>query len=92
MACLSQCQSHHPAAASPPAGPRHTPHLLHSTAGRSAETEASAYFREHERTSLLQRFLQPDEVAAVVAFLASPAASGINGSALRVEGGIIRHL
>lgn len=61
-------------------------------AGRSAETEATAYFTENERTSLLQRFLQPDEVAAAVAFLASAAASGINGSAMRVEGGIVRHI
>lgn len=47
---------------------------------------------ENERTSLLQRFLQPDEVAAAGAFLASAAASGINGSAMRVEGGIVRHI
>ena len=50
------------------------------------------YFKEHETTSLLQRFLDPKEIANVVAFLSSPMASGINGTAQRVEGGIVRHL
>ncbi|KAK9822853.1 hypothetical protein WJX81_004108 [Elliptochloris bilobata] len=31
--------------------------------GRSEDTEATAYFTENERTSLLQRFLQPDEAS-----------------------------
>jgi len=50
------------------------------------------YFEEHETTSLLRRFLEPREVADVAAFLCSPLASGINGTAQRVDGGIVRHL
>jgi NAD(P)-dependent dehydrogenase (short-subunit alcohol dehydrogenase family) len=61
-------------------------------AGRSHEVEAKAYFTEKEPQSLLQRFLRPEEVASVVLFLASDAASGVNGAAQRVEGGIIRHI
>ncbi|BDA51171.1 Uncharacterized oxidoreductase YvrD [Coccomyxa sp. Obi] len=60
--------------------------------GRSNEEEAKAYFTQTEPNSLLQRFLRPDEVASAVVFLGSDAASGINGSAQRVEGGIIHHL
>jgi NAD(P)-dependent dehydrogenase (short-subunit alcohol dehydrogenase family) len=50
------------------------------------------YFAEHETTSLLQRFLDPQEVANVTVFLCSPLASGINGIAQHVDGGIVRHI
>jgi hypothetical protein len=38
-------------------------------------------------SSLLQRFATTDEVAAMVAFVASPLSSATNGAALRAEGG-----
>ena len=41
-------------------------------------------------TSLLRRFETPDEIAAMVAFVCSPLASGTNGAALRVDGGVVR--
>eukprot|EP01102_Stenamoeba_stenopodia_P020080 TRINITY_DN7720_c0_g1_i1.p1 TRINITY_DN7720_c0_g1~~TRINITY_DN7720_c0_g1_i1.p1 ORF type:complete len:278 (-),score=82.75 TRINITY_DN7720_c0_g1_i1:111-944(-) len=56
------------------------------------EEGAKQYFKEHERTSLLQRFIQPKEVADIVLFLASPLAAAINGAAQKAEGGIIRHV
>ncbi|WP_353618121.1 SDR family oxidoreductase [Pseudomonas sp. ISL-88] len=46
----------------------------------------------NEPTSLIQRYATPEEVANTIVFLASEAASAINGTAQRVEGGIIRSI
>ncbi len=48
------------------------------------------FFNSVRPTSLLRRFLQPEEVARVVVFACSPAASAINGAALRAEGGVVK--
>ena len=58
--------------------------------GRPLEDVLSNYFQEHEPTSLIQRFAQVDEIADAAIFLAENGA--VNGSSLRVEGGIIRAL
>lgn len=50
------------------------------------------YFKKNEPTSLIQRFATVEEVADTVVFLASQKASAINGTAQKVEGGIIRSL
>ncbi len=55
--------------------------------------EAGAHFVKQNRpTSLIQRLLQPKEIGDAVAFVVSPKASGINGAALRVDGGIVRFI
>jgi NAD(P)-dependent dehydrogenase (short-subunit alcohol dehydrogenase family) len=48
------------------------------------------FFSTVRPSSLLKRFETPEEVAAVVAFVASTQATAINGSAVRAEGGVIR--
>lgn len=40
-------------------------------------------------TSLLQRFIEPDEIANLVTYLASPRSSAVNGAALRADGGVL---
>jgi NAD(P)-dependent dehydrogenase (short-subunit alcohol dehydrogenase family) len=50
------------------------------------------FFQNVRPSSLLQRFATPDEVAAMVTFVASPLSSATNGAALRAEGGVIRSI
>ncbi|WP_336641382.1 SDR family NAD(P)-dependent oxidoreductase [Microbacterium sp. USHLN272] len=40
-------------------------------------------------TTLLERFLEPTEIASLVTYLASPVASATNGAALRADGGVL---
>ena len=57
----------------------------------TAEIEKQ-FFSTVRPTSLLKRFETPEEVAAVVAFVASMQATAINGSAVRAEGGVLRSI
>jgi NAD(P)-dependent dehydrogenase (short-subunit alcohol dehydrogenase family) len=50
------------------------------------------FFTTARPTSLLKRFATPDEVAALVAFVASPLSSATNGAALRADGGVVRSI
>ncbi|MDO8347042.1 MAG: SDR family NAD(P)-dependent oxidoreductase [Rugosibacter sp.] len=56
-----------------------------------AETERR-FFAEARPTSIIKRFIEPDEVAGAVVYLCSPRAAATNGAALRVEGGIVRSI
>jgi NAD(P)-dependent dehydrogenase (short-subunit alcohol dehydrogenase family) len=48
------------------------------------------FFKTMRPTSLVKRFLRPDEIGALVAFVCSPDASAITGAALRAEGGVVK--
>ena len=48
------------------------------------------FFATARPSSLLQRFATPDEVAAMIVYVCSERASATNGSALRVDGGVVR--
>jgi len=55
--------------------------------GLSMEAYEKAFFEKARPTSLIKRFETPEEIATLVAYIASPLASGTTGAALRVDGG-----
>lgn len=56
--------------------------------GLPAEAMKSAIIGQN-RTTLLQRFIDPTEIANLVAYLSSPLSSATNGAALRADGGVL---
>ena len=58
--------------------------------GEPLGTIVDNYFQSDEPTSLIQRFVQPDEVARMIVTISASAAS--NGAAHRIEGGIVRNI
>ena len=55
--------------------------------------EVEKDFFQHVRpSSLLQRFINPDEIASLVTYVASPLSSATNGAALRADGGVVRSI
>jgi len=59
-------------------------------AGKSFEQTEKDFFRNIRPSSLLKRFATNEEVANMVVYLASEQASATTGSAVRVDGGVIR--
>ncbi|HEY2568330.1 MAG TPA: SDR family NAD(P)-dependent oxidoreductase [Candidatus Udaeobacter sp.] len=62
------------------------------TKGIAATEVEKDFFRSVRPSSLLQRFANIEEVAALVAFVASPLSSATNGAALRADGGVLRSI
>ncbi|WP_108814125.1 MULTISPECIES: SDR family NAD(P)-dependent oxidoreductase [Roseobacteraceae] len=58
--------------------------------GEPLDTIVNNYFKSDEPTSLIQRFVQPDEVARMIVTISASTAS--NGAAHRIEGGIVRNI
>jgi len=76
-------------------GPTFTDGLEHmlkdavAKSGRSARDEADVFVRNARPTSIIQRAANVDEVANLVAYIASPLSSATTGAALRVDGGVV---
>jgi NAD(P)-dependent dehydrogenase (short-subunit alcohol dehydrogenase family) len=60
--------------------------------GKTEEEMERAFFETARPSSLLRRFETTDEIAALVAFVASPMSSATNGAALRADGGLLRSI
>lgn len=65
---------------------------LAASQSKSLEEMEREFFQTARPSSLLRRFETTDEIAAMVAYIASPLASGTNGAALRVDGGLLRSI
>ncbi|MNJ92556.1 D-beta-hydroxybutyrate dehydrogenase [compost metagenome] len=56
----------------------------------SEEQVEKEFFIKARPTSILKRFIRPEEIGSFVSYLTSDEASAITGSALRVEGGLLK--
>ena len=76
------------------AGPTHTggvEDFVHQLVDRDLPWEQAQreFMRLHRPQSLLQRLIEPEEIANMVVYLSSPQASATTGGALRVDGGYV---
>jgi NAD(P)-dependent dehydrogenase (short-subunit alcohol dehydrogenase family) len=76
------------------AGPTHTggvEDFVYELVDRNLPWEQAQreFMRLHRPQSLLQRLIEPEEIANLVVYLASPLASATTGGAVRVDGGYV---
>jgi NAD(P)-dependent dehydrogenase (short-subunit alcohol dehydrogenase family) len=60
--------------------------------GKSLDDVAADFIRENRPSSIIRRLASTEEVANMVAYIASPLASATTGAAVRVDGGVIDSL
>jgi NAD(P)-dependent dehydrogenase (short-subunit alcohol dehydrogenase family) len=76
-------------------GPTRSDGIVDFLKSLASDPEASAdqlegeFFAKGRPSSLLQRMIEPEEVATLVAYVASPLSAATNGAAIRVDGGVI---
>jgi NAD(P)-dependent dehydrogenase (short-subunit alcohol dehydrogenase family) len=58
--------------------------------GKPFDEFEKEFFATARPSSLLKRFATADEVASLVTYVCSPLAAATNGTALRVDGGVVR--
>jgi len=63
---------------------------LERSGAKSFEEMEKQFITQRRPTSLIQRFASPDEVASLIVYTASEAASATTGAALRVDGGVVK--
>jgi NAD(P)-dependent dehydrogenase (short-subunit alcohol dehydrogenase family) len=57
---------------------------------KTIEETEKEFFQNVRPTSILQRFIDPDEIASLVAYLSSDLSIATNGAAVRADGGVIK--
>jgi NAD(P)-dependent dehydrogenase (short-subunit alcohol dehydrogenase family) len=65
---------------------------LAKSRGVSFEEMEREFFATARPSSLLSRFASPEEIANMIVYLVSAAASATNGAAVRVDGGVVRSI
>src|SRR6266478_5730083 len=58
----------------------------------TVEEMEKQFFEKARPSSLIKRFIRPEEVASLVAYVCSPLSAATNGAALRVDGGVVRSI
>ena len=58
----------------------------------TVEEMEKQFFEKTRPSSLIKRFIRPEEVASLVAYVCSPLSAATNGAALRVDGGVVRSI
>ena len=56
----------------------------------TSEEAERMFFQDVRPTSLIKRFATPDEVANMIVYLCTPAASATTGASVRVDGGVVK--
>jgi NAD(P)-dependent dehydrogenase (short-subunit alcohol dehydrogenase family) len=60
--------------------------------GKSKDDFAREFFKHARPSSLIKRFETTDEIASMVVYLCSEAASATTGSSIRVDGGVVKSI
>jgi len=63
---------------------------LAKSSGQTFAEFEKEFFKKVRPSSLIKRFATAEEVASLVAYVASPLASATTGAALRVDGGVVK--
>lgn len=79
-------------------GPTRTEGVMKFVESVAAERQVSVakieaeFFESLRPTSILKRLIEPKEIADFTAFLSSPLSAAINGTALLIDGGVVRSI
>lgn len=65
---------------------------LAKSQNKDTATFEKEFFAHARPSSLLKRFITPEEVASTITYLCSPHAAATNGASVRIDGGVVRSI